>query len=191
MDIILIRHGETFDNVKMQFSTKDVVLTDRGRKQIENIKPIVDTLSFDRVYVSPLKRAIETMKILGLEGEGEERIREVDFGLFEGNTYEDLKVKFPEEVKLWSNDFMNYIVPEGESIKLAYERVTPFLGELVKKKENALLVCHDGVIRIALSWVFDNPDFFFKFKTDNGSISIISIDELGFKYIKKINYTVK
>ena len=191
MDIILIRHGETFDNVKMQFSTKDVVFTDRGRKQIENIKPIVDTLSFDRVYVSPLKRAIETMKILGLEGEGEERIREVDFGLFEGNTYEDLKVKFPEEVKLWSNDFMNYIVPEGESIKLAYERVTPFLGELVKKKENALLVCHDGVIRIALSWVFDNPDFFFKFKTDNGSISIISIDELGFKYIKKINYTVK
>jgi len=191
VDIILIRHGETFDNVKMQFSTKDVVLTDRGRKQIENIKPIVDTLSFDRVYVSPLKRAIETMKILGLEGEGEERIREVDFGLFEGNTYEDLKVKFPEEVKLWSNDFMNYIVPEGESIKLAYERVTPFLGELVKKKENALLVCHDGVIRIALSWVFDNPDFFFKFKTDNGSISIISIDELGFKYIKKINYTVK
>ncbi len=191
MDIILIRHGETFDNVKMQFSTKDVVLTDRGRKQIENIKPIVDTLSFDRVYVSPLKRAIETMKILGLEGEREERIREVDFGLFEGNTYEDLKVKFPEEVKLWSNDFMNYIVPEGESIKLAYERVTPFLGELVKKKENALLVCHDGVIRIALSWVFDNPDFFFKFKTDNGSISIISIDELGFKYIKKINYTVK
>lgn len=191
MDIILIRHGETHDNVKKQFSTKDVTLTDRGRRQIEKAKAIVDKLFFDRVYVSPLARAIETMKILGLEGDKEERIREVDFGLFEGKTYEELKEKFPDEIKLWFDDVINYVVPEGESIKMAYDRVVSFLEELVDKKENALLICHDGVIKMALSWVFDNPEFFFKFKIDNGSISIISIDEMGFKYIKKANYTVK
>ncbi|MFS8542134.1 MAG: histidine phosphatase family protein [Tissierellales bacterium] len=191
MDIILIRHGETYDNVNMHISSKEVKLTDRGRRQIEKAKAILDKLSFDRVYVSPLARAIETMEILGLEGDKEERIREVDFGLFEGKTYDQLQAEFAEELKMWFDDVINYVVPEGESIKMAYDRVVSFLEELVDKKENALLICHDGVIKIALSWVFDNPEFFFKFKIDNGSISIISIDEMGFKYIKKANYTVK
>lgn len=188
MDIILIRHGETFDNVKRQFSTKDVKLTDNGKEQIRNTKFLLDNFSFDKVYVSPLCRAIETMKILGLDGEIEDRIREVDFGAFEGNTYEKLKEKFPKELKMWLDDMINYKVPEGESIKIAYDRVSSFLEELIEKKDNVILVCHDGVIKIALSWVFDNPNFFFKFKIDNGSINIVSIDEAGFKYISKMNY---
>ncbi|NLV76567.1 MAG: histidine phosphatase family protein [Tissierellia bacterium] len=191
MDIILIRHGQTEDNADRIFSTKDTKLTEKGREQIKNTKKIVDTLSFDKVYVSPLYRAIETMEILGLEGEKEERIKEVDFGLFEGNSYEALKEKFPEEVKQWDENYINYVTPEGESIKLAYERVTSFLEEISKKDEDVVLVCHDGVIRIALSWVFNNIDYFFKFKVENGSINIISIDEYGFKYIEKTNYTIK
>ncbi len=163
MDIILIRHGQTEDNADRIFSTKDTKLTEKGREQIKNTKKIVDTLSFDKVYVSPLYRAIETMEILGLEGEKEERIKEVDFGLFEGNSYEALKEKFPEEVKQWDENYINYVTPEGgESIKLAYERVTSFLEEISKKDEDVVLVCHDGgVIRIALSWVFNNIDYFF------------------------------
>jgi len=191
VDIILIRHGQTEDNADRIFSTKDTKLTEKGREQIKNTKKIVDTLSFDKVYVSPLYRAIETMEILGLEGEKEERIKEVDFGLFEGNSYEALKEKFPEEVKQWDENYINYVTPEGESIKLAYERVTSFLEEISKKDEDVVLVCHDGVIRIALSWVFNNIDYFFKFKVENGSINIISIDEYGFKYIEKTNYTIK
>jgi len=191
VDIILIRHGQTEDNADRIFSTKDTKLTEKGREQIKNTKKIVDTLSFDKVYVSPLYRAIETMEILGLEGEKEERIKEVDFGLFEGNSYEALKEKFPEEVKQWDENYINYVTPEGESIKLAYERVTSFLEEISKKDEDVVLVCHDGVIRIALSWVFNNIDYFFKFKVENGSINIISIDGYGFKYIEKTNYTIK
>ena len=191
MDIILIRHGQTEDNVERIFSTKDTKLTEKGKEQIKKTKTFVDTLSFDRVYVSPLRRAMETMEILGLEGEKEERIKEVDFGLFEGNTYEEIKEKFPEETKQWDEDYINYVTPKGESIKLAYDRVTSFLEEISKKDEDVVLVCHDGVTRIALSWVFDNLDYFFKFKIQNGSVNIISIDEYGFKYIEKTNYTVK
>lgn len=191
MDIILIRHGQTEDNVGRIFSTKDTILTDEGKEQIKKAKTFIDTISFDKVYVSPLHRAIQTMEILGLDGEKEERIKEVDFGLFEGNTYEEIKDKFPEEAKIWDKDYLNFVSPEGESIKMAYERVTSFLEEIAKKDEDAVLVCHDGVTRIALSWVFDKLDYFFKFKIDNGSVNIISIDERGFKYIKRTNYTVK
>ncbi|WP_236911548.1 histidine phosphatase family protein [Clostridium sp. Cult1] len=191
MDIILIRHGQTEDNVDRIFSTKDTRLTDKGKEQIRKTKTFVDTLAYDKVYVSPLYRAIQTMEILGLDGEVEERIKEVDFGLFEGNTYEEIKDKFPKEAKIWDEDYINYVTPKGESIKMAYERVTSFLEEISKKEENVVLVCHDGVTRIALSWVFDNLDYFFKFKIENGSVNIISIDEYGFKYIEKANYTVK
>lgn len=190
MDIILIRHGQTENNVNRIFSTKNTRLTEKGREQIKKTKTYVDTLSFDKVYVSPLCRAIETMKILGLEGKKEERIKEVDFGLFEGNTYEAIKEKYPDEVEQWNEDYINYVIPKGESIKLAYERVTSFLEEISQKDEDVVLVCHDGVTRIALSWVFDNVNCFFKFKVENGSVNIISIDEYGFKYIKKTNYTV-
>lgn len=191
MDIILIRHGETEDNVLKNFSTKDTPLTDRGREQIKKVRPLVETLSFDKVYVSPLKRAMETMEILGLEGDVEKRIQEVGFGLFEGKTYETMKKEFPEEIKMWDEDYINYPTPKGESIKLAYERVTSFLGEIIKKDEDVLLVCHDGVIRIALSWIFDNVEYFFKFRSENGSVNIITVNEDGFKYINKMNYTVR
>ncbi|MBZ2174542.1 histidine phosphatase family protein [Schnuerera sp. xch1] len=190
MDIILIRHGQTEDNVRKVFSTKDTKLTDEGKEQIRRTKLFIDNLSFDKVYTSPLYRAIETMKILGLNAEREERIREVDFGLFEGNTYETILDKFPEEAKLWNEDYINFITPRGESIKLAYDRVTSFLEELSERDEDVVLVCHDGVIRIALSWVFDKIDYFFKFKVGNGSVNIVSIDKYGFKYIKKTNYSI-
>ena len=72
MDIILIRHGQTEDNVGRIFSTKDTILTDEGKEQIKKTKTFIDTISFDKVYVSPLHRAIQTMEILGLDGEMEE-----------------------------------------------------------------------------------------------------------------------
>ena len=126
MDIILIRHGQTEDNVGRIFSTKDTSLTAEGREQIRRTKTILDTLSFDRVYVSPLLRAIQTMEILGSKGQVEERIREVDFGLFEGNTLKEIENKYPRQLKEWNEDLLNYITPQGESIKMAYERVTSF-----------------------------------------------------------------
>ena len=135
MDIILIRHGQTEDNVDRIFSTKDTRLTDKGKEQIRKTKTFVDTLVYDKVYVSPLYRAIQTMEILGLDGEVEERIKEVDFGLFEGNTYEEIKDKFPKEAKIWDEDYINYVTPKGESIKMAYERVTSFLEEISKREK--------------------------------------------------------
>ena len=190
MDIILIRHGETDENVLRTFSTKSAQLTEEGKNQIARIRPFVESQSYDRVYISPLDRTRDSAKILGVEGEIQKRIQEVDFGDFEGKTYKELKELYPKEVAIWDKDYLKYITPNGESVELAYARVTSFLEELIEKGEDALLVCHAGVIRLALSWVFDDLDFFFKFHIDNASGNIISIDEEGFKYIKKVNYTL-
>lgn len=190
MDIILIRHGETDENVLRTFSTKSAQLTEEGRDQIRRIKPFVDSLSYDKVYISPLDRTRDSASVLGVEGEIDKRIQEVDFGDFEGKTYKELQELYPDKVALWDGDYINYQTPNGESLKLAYDRVVGFLEEIVEKGEDALLVCHAGVIKLTLSWVFDDIDQFFKFHIENASANIVSIDQEGFKFIKKANYTL-
>lgn len=187
MDIILIRHGESDANIKKIFGGPNVKLSDRGKEQILKSKEYVQALNFDKVYVSPLDRAVDTMKLLGLDGQIENRIREISFGVLEGKSYIDVDGEYPEETKKWAEDPIYYAVPKGETIIDAYKRVEEFLDELIKKDENAVLICHEGIIKIALSFVFDNPEHFFRFKAENVSISSITISE-GHKYISKMNH---
>lgn len=187
LDIIMIRHGETEDNILKIFSRDDTRLSERGKEQIKRTRELLKNFKFDKVYYSPLERTKETLDILGLEGNHDVRIREINFGIFTGYTYNQLLEKYPDETKLWVDDPNNYNIPEGESLNVVYSRVKNFLEEIVELDEDMILVVHDGVIRLALCWIFDNPGFFFKFKIDNGSINIITIED-DFKYIKKLNY---
>lgn len=184
MDIIMIRHGESEDNIKKIFSRDDTSLTPKGIEQIKGTKELLKNFNYSKVYYSPLRRTVESLYYLGLEGIMEPRIKEINFGIFTGKTFEEISRDYPDESKSWVDDSKNYKIPEGESLLDVYNRLEEFLEEVSKKDENVLLICHDCIIRLALCWIFDNPDYFFKFKIDNGSINIISVDE-GFKYIKK------
>ena len=187
MDIILIRHGETEDNLKRIFSRDNTKLTDKGRAQILNSKKLLKNFEYEEVYYSPLTRAVESTEVLGLNGIIEDRIREINFGTFTGMTFDEIRKLHPLKAKEWLKDSINYRVPKGESMLDVYNRIEEFLKEIIQRDKNVLLICHDCVIRVALCWVFDNPDYFFKFKVDNGSINIISVEE-DYKYIKKTNY---
>lgn len=187
MDIIMIRHGESEDNLRRIFSRDNTKLTEKGRTQILNSKELLKGFDYEDIYYSPLTRTVESIKILGLDGIMEEKIREIDFGIFTGKTFHEISELHPIQAKKWVEDSINFRVPKGESILDVYDRIKVFLKELIEKDKNALLICHDCVIRLILCWVFDNPDYFFKFKIDNGSINIISVED-DFKCIKKTNY---
>lgn len=187
MDIIVIRHGESQDNNKKIYSRDNTSLTSKGIKQIENIKRKIDLLDFSQVYYSPLVRTKESMDYLELKGIGEKRIEEVDFGIFKGGNYKTISKKYPKETKKWTDDPINYRIPQGESVLDVYNRLEIFLDKLVKNNENILLISHEGIIRLINCWVFDNPNYFFRFKADNASINIVSIVD-SYKYISKSNY---
>lgn len=187
MDIIMVRHGESEDNLKRIFSRDNTRLTEKGRSQIDHSRELLKDFTYEDIYCSPLSRAIESKEVLGLDGIIEESIREINFGAFTGMTFQEISETYPLEAKKWLEDSINFRVPKGESVLDVYERIKNFLKELIVKDKNVLLICHDCVIRLALCWIFDNPDYFFKFKVDNGSINIISIED-NFKYIKKTNY---
>ncbi len=183
----MIRHGETQDNIEKVFSRDSTSLTQKGKDEILMAKDLLTQIKYEKVYYSPLKRTVESLQYLGLKGEIESRIREINFGAFTGKTFKEISDIYPVESKAWISDSINYRVPQGESVLDVYNRLSEFLEEVVISGRNTLLICHDCVIRLALCWIFDNPDYFFRFKVENASINIISIDD-DYKYIKKTNY---
>lgn len=186
MDIIFVRHGETLENKKGIYGSLDTSLSEKGKKQIVETKKQIKKLSFENIYISPLKRTIETSKILGVEGIFDERIKEIDFGLFRGKTYEEVKKLYPEEMVYWLKDHVRYKMPEGESLLDLYNRTVDFLNNRIEEDKDILVITHEGVIRCALCWIFDNIEHFYRFKIKNGGITIIAVEN-DYKYIKGIN----
>ena len=186
MDIIMIRHGESEDNIKKVFSSAETKLTLKGIEQIKETRDKLKDYEFSKVFYSPLGRTIETHKYLELDGIEEERIQELNFGIFTGMTFKEYTAEYPEESQAWIDDVFNYNIPKGESLVGVYNRLKTFLDELVEKDEDVVLVTHDGIIKLACCWVFNDPKHFFKFKADNGSISVIRVKD-GDKYINNLN----
>lgn len=189
MDIIMIRHGQSEANLAKIFGTEDTRLSKEGIRQIKRAKEHIDTLSFSKVYVSPFARTKETLHHLGFQAKEDKRIQEYDFGIFSGLTNEEIEKKYPLEYQEWIENPMYYKIPEGESLQIVYRRVKNFLEEIIEKNENVLLVTHAGIIRLAFCWVFNKPEYFFKFKVTNGSVNIITVNEDNFKYIKQVNFS--
>src|SRR5699024_5460305 len=126
MDIIFLRHGETEDNIKKVYSHKEVSLSGKGKEEILKAKEKINNMSFEKVYVSPLKRAKETLELLDLKAIEDSRIEEYDFGIFAGKSYEEISKIYSKETKLWTEDYINYKIPKGESFKNFYLRVISF-----------------------------------------------------------------
>lgn len=187
MDIIMIRHGETDDNIKKIYGRKNTPLNKNGIRQIQKLEEIVFEYKNKKIYISPLERTMESAEILGLKGSLESRIEEIDFGIFEGRTYLEIQEDYHEETKDWIKDYMNYEIPQGESLKDVYSRIVSFIEEKIKKNEDIVLVTHEGVIRLLFSWVFEDPTCFFRFKVDNATINRITVNN-GYKYISLLNY---
>lgn len=188
MKITFLRHGESELNIKgVYYGQLDPSLTEKGRKQIVEVR---DRLGeFERVYVSPLKRAIESAKIaLGHEEfQVDKRIMELNFGLFEGLSYKEIREGFPEEHDKWVKDGINYRYPKGENIEDMTKRVVDFVEDLKEKGEDVLVVAHFGVICAVLShYICENINSFWKFKSEVASITTIEFLE-GYPVLKEFS----
>lgn len=181
--LTMVRHGQTKDNLKGVYSDSNVGLSKVGQNEILKLKEKLDLYTFEEVYFSPYARTRESFELLGLNGEADDRIKETNFGIFTGKTYEDICIEYPKESLDWFNDYINYRIPGGESLIDMYERIEDFIRDL---KSDTLIVTHEGVIRSILAWVFNETEYFYKFKIQNASISQVIIGE-DYKIISKIS----
>lgn len=177
MDIVFVRHGKTqLNDLGCFIGNTDCDISVEGLRQAEKVKGFLDKFSFDGIYVSPLKRTIQTANILSKKYILDDRLREMNFGVFEGLNYEEIKQKYPDYLRLWNEDYENYRIPNGESLQDLFDRVEDFIKDVKRKHKRVLVVTHGGVIRCALSLIFSSREFFYKFKIDPGSVSIVEYD---------------
>lgn len=186
--LILIRHGQTELNAnRVYFGRLDPSLNTVGLEQIKYTREKFIEYNYDKIYSSPLKRAKETAEIcnhLSLEIEYSNELMEIDFGIFEGLTYEEIVEKYPVEIKKAEKEWQTYDYETGESLKEMQKRVVGFLSKLDFSKTN-VLVAHWGVINCILShYMSGNLDSYWKFKVENGGIAILEGD-LNFCYLTK------
>ncbi|MFT8314332.1 MAG: histidine phosphatase family protein [Clostridium sp.] len=187
MNIVFIRHGSTELNHKHVYAgVIDSEISQKGIEEIKSIKKHLQKIKFREVYSSPLKRAVQTTKLLAENYKIDSRLSEMNFGIFEGLNYSQIESKYANESKAWAQDVLNYSIPKGESLAEVFNRTKVFIGEVGSKKGDILVVTHGGVIACALSLVFNQYDYFYKFKVMHGTASVISIED-GYMYIKAVN----
>jgi broad specificity phosphatase PhoE len=157
-DFYLIRHGETDWNVKLgklQGHT-DIPLNDKGIRQARALADLTASLKFQRVISSDLKRAFETAQwMTNHQGPQETNadLREVQLGLGEGMTWDEVEQKLGTEFRSrWtspSDEAMDLRFPEGESRREVIERVQSCILHYLDKYPQSTLafVTHGFVIR--------------------------------------------
>src|SRR5579862_592452 len=98
---ILVRHGETIWHAENRYcGVSDVELSPAGVQQAKEFAAWCKTQSIDAIYVSPLRRAVDTASpveaALGITSHVEPRLRELDFGQGEGLTASEMATRFPQ-----------------------------------------------------------------------------------------------
>ena len=140
--IFIIRHGQTGMNRRHVLQGRsDVVLNDAGIEQARQAAMGLRTVAFDRVYTSPLKRAIQTAKIVapGVVPIIDDRLIEMDYGPYEGADLNHL----PPEILMFFRDFVHNPAPRGmEPLASVVERASAFLEEIRNIGGNILISTH-------------------------------------------------
>lgn len=155
----MIRHGQTdWNAIRRLQGQKDIPLNDFGRQQAVGNGLILARLlgetakDFDYV-ASPLGRTRETMELMrgamGLDPTGyrtDDRLIEVSFGDWEGQTLPELKKEFPDRVKARKASKWDFIPPgqDAESYEILSWRIGAWLSSVDRQ---TICVCHGGVIR--------------------------------------------
>ncbi len=155
--LYIIRHGKTELNAKMLMQGRsDHPLNEAGFAQAEEAAGRFREMgvTIDKVYTSPLIRAVQTAKKIApdAEIEVEQRLIEMDYGPYEGM---DLRNPAPEVIDFFM-DFINVPAPEGmEPLPAIVKRLGTFLEEIIEeaKERNILISTHAIAMKGALEYL--------------------------------------
>jgi len=198
--LYLIRHGETEgDGVKRYKGTIDVPISERGIRQMEGSARFVkDTLEsigtkMKSVYCSTLQRAIRSAEIvagpLGLEPIEVPELRERDFGLWEGMSFDEILEEHPDEFKAWAKNPLHFSPVGGESTLEVRDRVMGKVKELLTKHsdDSIAVVAHGGVNRVVLCHFMGVPlENIFRVEQDFACVNIVEFHD-GYPVVKLLN----
>ena len=143
LELWLVRHGETTHSASQRIAGWcDPPLTDEGRRQAAAVRGVLDGRDFASVWSSDLQRAVTSAELGWGPATEDRRLRECNFGPWEGRRYEEVDRGHAEVFM----EFRNFDIEGGDSHTSFRRRVVSFVDELAPGRH--LLFVHGGVIRI-------------------------------------------
>jgi len=170
--LYFVRHGESTANLLREFSNSGFQhpLTEAGVEQARTVARSLSGLHVERIYSSPVMRAVQTAQILA-EGllaplQITEALREWSVGIYEGTTGPAGWELHRHVQELWfSHQQFDSRMPGGESFHDIQNRFVPLIEGLVSggrnSDRNIVLVGHGGLYVAMLPLIFKNVDFAF------------------------------
>jgi broad specificity phosphatase PhoE len=150
--LLLVRHGATGWNEQgLCLGRRDIPLSPTGRRQAELLGRALEGQRFDRVFASPLARAVETARLLGHEPELLPDLLEIDRGAWEGLGPEGIRARDPDLHARWYADPTGLAMPSGESFAHLLERARRALALLEGAGSSVLAVGHKATNRVLIA----------------------------------------
>ena len=139
LTLLLTRHGQAAAGDVMLGGQLDLELTAEGRKEAEALARRLSGVRVDRIVSSPMLRALETAQTIatGRPVEVDERLRELDYGRWEGLTYAEIDARDRELRARWEHDPAETHSPGGENGNDVAARALNFLVDLIATEEAA------------------------------------------------------
>lgn len=185
--LILIRHGVTEWNATGRYQGQtDIPLNAEGRRQAAAVAQRLAQIPVDAVYTSDLCRAAETARAIaaphGLEARQDPRLREMNFGVWQGLSYQQIAEQAPEALAAWNADRVHLAPPGGESLAKLAARTLDSLAEIqaAYPEGTVIVVSHGGTVRVILCGLLGHPlATYWQFEVYNTAVSEIELRDRG------------
>lgn len=189
MKIAFLRHGPTDWNAagRIQGHT-DIGLSAEGAAKMAALR-LPKSIAASRVFVSPLLRARQTARLLGLCGEvADTRLMEQNWGEWEGLTRAEIIARHGEDVFARAGQGLAFRPWGGESTGELHARVAHFLRDAAAGDGDTVAVAHLGVLRaaytLATGWNMATP---LPEELDVSRILLLSLDGQGAPKVAALN----
>lgn len=154
MVLYLIRHGKTAANERHLYcGATDLPLSPGGIEELRRLSYRIPESC--RFLTSGMLRTEQTLDILfgAVPHQTDFRLREVDFGIFEMHSYEQLKEN-PDYIRWITDDNEANVPPSGESGNAMRRRVLEALNAIRSEGRDTVVIAHGGTIAIVMDYLF-------------------------------------
>ena len=192
MNLVLVRHGKTVADAGRCIGSTDVELSAAGLTSIRAIATAWHTAGPrsvvgepTRIVASDLRRASDSARVFGLlwnrDIELDRRIRELDFGNWDGQLWNTIEATDGERFRAWTDGWTEVAPPGGESMHALATRVSDWIRDVREGAQVAdqtvVAVTHAGWIRVAVAQLLGRPlSRMFDIPVDYGHATVVRLD---------------
>ncbi|KAI9993218.1 hypothetical protein PInf_015289 [Phytophthora infestans] len=164
--IWLSRHGESMYNTQKRIGG-DAPLSPLGVQYAEQLDRFIDAYyptpdTELAVWTSTMLRTGMTVERIAARGRSIvkwKQLDEIDAGICDGMTYEQVAEEMPEEYLARKNNKLHYRYPRGESYQDVIHRLEPVITELMRMDQPVLIVAHQAILRVLYAYLTNKSPY--------------------------------